>query len=309
MNSNKILIANTGEDSLTLIDLINGFETKTIFLSKLVNEKQIKSLVECNQLGPFDMEKCEDGYICITNSYDNSVMKIDIHDIRLLQYIKVGKNPTSIKRFGNKIYVANTDSNSISVIDEKSFTLIEDIPVGEKPTDIQIDSEGYRLFVANENCYVINVLDFNNELMTSINLCSQPTKVIIDEKNIFILTLVNNCISNSSSLLEINKTNFEIKMLTNLKGIFNNFTKIKGNKLFYLSNIEDGNIYRIFFDKDTNITKIYLGGMPSFIKWDGGTNLYISNIINNEVCIIDISTDKIIKKLRVGKEPNGILLL
>lgn len=309
MNSNKILVANTGDDSLTLIDLINGFETKTIFLSQLIKEVQIKALEECNQLGPFDMEQCEDGYICVTNSYDNSVMKIDLQDIKLLQYIKVGKNPTSIKRFGGKIYVANTDSNSISVIDEKTFTLIEDITVGEKPTDIQIDIKDNKILVANENCYTINVLNIKNETMTSINLCNQPTKIIAEDNNIYVLTYVNNCVTNYSNLLEVEKEKCSIKILIKLQGIFNNFTKIQGKDLFYLSSMENGYVYKIYLDSETNISKIHLGGMPSFVKWDSGTNIYISNILHDEISIIDILTNKVLKKIRVGKEPNGILLL
>ncbi len=306
MNYRKILIANTGEDSLTLKD---GYSLKTIFLSKLIDEKKDNSTQENSQLGPYDMDIGEGGFIYIANSYDNSIMKIDLENIKLLEFIKVGRNPTCIKRFMGKIYVANSDSNSISIIDEKTFSLIEDISVGEKPTDIQIDENGLKLFIANGNCYTINILDLNSEKISSIILSKQPVKIAIEDKRLFILSYINNGVMNYCNLSELEIENYKTMMSIDLKGIFANFVKIKGKEVFYLSNIEDGYIYKVFIDNEVNITKTYLGGMPSNIKWDGEKNLYIANILNNDLTIIDESRNKIIDNIRVGKEPNGVLLL
>ena len=229
--------------------------------------------------------------------------------IKLLEYIKVGRNPTSIQNFEGKIYIANTDSNSISVIDDKDFAIIEDISVGEKPTDIQIDKENLKLFVANGNCYTINILDLESESMASIIIGKQPTKMIIEGKKLFVLSYINNGVTNFSNLSELRIDDYQTKMSIDLKGIFDNFIKIKHDNIFYLSNAEDGYIYRVSIDKDISISKVYLGGMPSTMKWDGENKIYITNIFNNEISIMDILTNRIIKTLKVGKEPNGILLL
>jgi YVTN family beta-propeller protein len=302
----KILVANTGEDSLTLKD---GYNFKTIFLSKLIEEKEDNSTQENNQLGPYDIDIGEEGYIYIANSYDNSIMKLDIENIKLLEFIKVGRNPTCIKRFKGKIYVANSDSNSISIIDENTFSLIEDISVGERPTDIQIDEDSLKVFIANGNCYTINVLDLNNEKISSITLSKQPVKMAIEDKRLFVLSYINNGVTNYSNLSELEIEDYKTMMSIDLKGIFANFVKIKGKEVFYLSNVEDGYIYRVFINDEVNISKIYLGGMPNNIKWDGKTKLYISNILNDDLTIIDESNNQIIENIRVGKEPNGILLL
>lgn len=306
MECRKILIANTGEDSLTLRD---NFTLKTIFLSKLIDKKEYNLTQENNQLGPYDMDISEEGFIYIANSYDNSIMKMDLEGLKLLEYIKVGKNPTCIKRFMGKIYVVNSDSNSISIIDEKTFSLIEDISVGERPTDIQVDEENLRIFIANGNCYTINVLDLISEKISSITLCKQPVKMAIEDKRLFVLSYINNGITNYCNLSELKIEDYKTIMSIDLKGIFANFVKIKGEEVFYLTNVEDGYIYKIFIEDEVNISKIYLGGMPSNIKWDGKTKLYISNILNNDITIIDKPNNQIIDNIRVGNEPNGILLL
>lgn len=309
MNCNKILIANTGEDSLTTIDLKNGFEIKTIFLSELIQKCEYTPVEERGQLRPVDIEKTEDGYILVTNSYDDSIMKIDIVNMNILGFVKVGKNPTVIKEFQGKTYVVNTDSNSISVMNTDTFTLIEDISVGEKPTDLKIDTKKQKCFVANSNCYSINVLDIVDEKIESIILGKQPIKMILEGEKIFILSYINNGTMNVSNITELSTEDYEIKKSIDLKGIFDDFIKIKEHEIFYLSSADDGYVYRITLDRNANITKIYLGGMPGTIKWDGETKLYIANILNDEISIVDILTNQVIKNLRVGKEPGGILLL
>ncbi len=305
----SVLVANTGEDSLTLVSLTDPCDVKTIFLSKLIEDEEDGSTQENNQLGPFDLILSEEGWIYIANSYDNSIMKIDLENIKLLGFIKVGRNPTCIKCFKGKIYVVNSDSNSISIIDEKTFSLIEDISMGERPTDIIIDEEGLKAFVANGNCYTVNVLDLVTEKVTAITLSKQPIKIEIEGKRLFILSYINNGITNYSNLCEMELNDFKTVMSVDLKGIFSNFIKIKEKNIFYLSNVEDGYVYKIAGDEEINISKIYLGKMPSNIKWDGKEKLYIADILNDILTIIDESNNQIINKIRVGHEPNGILLL
>lgn len=309
MNYHKILVANTGEDTLILQDLRDYSKFKTLLLSKLTNSKEAILTYENNQLGPYDLTLGNENIIYVTNAYDNSIMKIDIENNKLLGFLKVGRNPTCLKSFKEKIYVANTDSNSISIIDEKTFSLIEDIAVGEKPTDIQIDEETSKIFIANANCYTINILDLNREKIQSIVLSKQPIKMIIESERLFVLSYINNGVTNCSNLSELQRGSNKIIRSIDLKGIFGNMVKIKGKDIFYLSNGEDGSIYKIILNNKVDISKIYLGGLPNTMKWDGETRLYIANALNNHITIIDEPKNQICGNIRVGKEPNGILLL
>lgn len=297
----RILVANTGDDSLSVIDLKENVLIQTISLSKLAKKDK--------QLGSHDITISEEGLLYIVNPYDDSIMKIDFDDTILLDIIKVGRHPTSIKVFGDKIYVVNSDSNSISIIDGKTFSLIEDVSVGEKPTDIQIDDQSLKIFVSNENSYSISILDVNSETISSLTLDKQPIKILIDDKRLFVLSYINNGITNYSNLSEMEMGNYSSIMSIDLKGIFNNFIKLKDKEIFYMSNAEDGYLYKISIDDEVSISKIYLGGMPGNIISDGENKLYITNTLSNDLTIIDESSNRIINKIRVGKEPYGILLL
>lgn len=301
MDYSKILIANTGEDSLLLRDCEKNREIKKIYLSKLLSESK--------NYRPSDMDIDQEGFLYLVNSNGDSIMKIDLDNEVLLDWMKVGRCPTCIKVFDGKIYVVNSDSNSISIIDEKDFTLIEDISLGERPVDMKIDSESWKIFIANINSYGINVLDLKNDDISYINLDKQPVKIAIENKRLFILSYLNNGAVNYSDLSELELEGNKTVMSIKLKGIFTDLIKIRGKEVFYMLNIDEGYLYRLFIDEKVNISKTYLGGMPSNIIWDGKDRLYITNSLNNSLTIVEESNQRVICNIRVGEEPNKILLL
>lgn len=299
MGYTRILVSNSAEDSLSLTDLKEKAVVQKIFLPLEENKK----------LGPSDIITDEEKFLYIVNSHDDSIMKFDLLNLTTSSLIKVGRCPICIKIFKEKIYVVNCDSNSISVIDEKNFCLIEDISVGEKPTDIQIDKENLKIFISNENSHSISIIDLNKETISSIILEMQPIKMIIDRERLFVLSYVNNGRINYSNISEIDIKNYNIIMSLDLKGIFESFIKIKDKEEFYMSNAEDGYLYNIRIKNKVDISKIYLSGMPGNIISDGEDKLYIVNTSNNYISVVDIEKKLLINKIRVGKEPCGILLL
>ncbi len=309
-----MLITDTFEDKLILINLKNFNIEKTIDIWRLITKDNLHDELETNKLGLYELNKTKFNNIYITNCNDNSIMKIDIYREKILGILKVGKNPTCINSFNGKIYIGNSDSNTISVIDEKGFCLLEDISVGERPTDIKIDEKNERMFVANGNCYTISIINLINKEIRSITLDMYPIKLIYEDDRLFVLSYRNKGNEDYTNLSEIEIKSSEIKDSIDLVGIFTDFTKIKGKEIYYLTNIEDGNIYIISIDKNLEIQTIqkeilYLGGMPNKIVFDGKSNIYICNMLSGELVVLDEKNQKITNKLRVGKEPNGLLLL
>lgn len=308
MEDNRLIITNTGDDSLTLVCPDNESINKTLKICDLIKNNNLHLKTD-EKLGPYDIAVGEKGYVYIINSYDNSLMKIDLEGEKVLDSIKTGKNPTCLKLFKGKIYIINSDSNSLSIIDEETFSLSECIGLGEKPTDIQIDKTKENLFIANGNCYTINMLELNSGKISSIVLNTLPIKLAIEDNRLFVLSYINNGVKNYTNLSEIKIKDCKIIMSINLKGIFTHFIKIKGKETFYLTNIEDGCLYRVSVGEKVKFSKVSIGGMPNNIVWDGESKLYITNISTNDLIIINEKDFKIINKIRVGNEPYGILLL
>lgn len=305
----KVIVANTGDDSLTFIDLSDKSNLKKL------NLKDPASYIGNNFakfhgcfIGPYDLEYSGKEYIYCTNVYDNSVLKIEKESRKVVDIIPVGKYPSCIKYFDKRLYIINSDSNSISIVDEENFTLIENIQVGEKPVDLEIDRENKKLYVANGNSYSIDVIDLNGEGRNLIKLVNNPVKIIIDDSQMYILSNVNNGTLNSSNISILDLNNYKERTISNLEGIFNNMIKINGSEIIFITNMDNGCLYRMDIKRNNLLSKTHLKGMPNKLEWNGKNILFISNVFTNMLTVFDIETNNVIDNIEVGKEPNGILI-
>lgn len=303
----KLITANIGDDSISLIDIESPRNITNVFLKELKykNGSFIANLIR-KKMGPLDLVMDENSNLIILNSYDESVIRVDINNGYFEKIANTGKNPVCIKIFNGKIYVLNCDSNSLSIIDEMTKELFEEIYLGEKPTDLQIDKIENKLFIANSNRNNITVLNLHDYSIENIKLNSQPIKIIIGKEDIFVLSYLNNGVINFSELSIINK---DTKKITNvsIKGIFIDIINL-GEDVFLLTNPEDGYLYKL---KNHDLKKyIFLSGMPNTMAMDYDRNyLYVTDLLNNYVLFIDLKKSMITDKIRVGKDPQSIILL
>lgn len=307
-NNEKIIVANTRDDSLTFIDLTNWTKSETWNLKRSIQLKKGLNM-QSIYLGPYELERDKEGNLYCTNVYDNSILKIDLVKREIIDILAVGKYPTCIKYFDKKLFIVNSDSNSISIIDVESFSLVENIQVGEKPVDIEIDEKNKRIYIANSCGQSIDVIDLIGHEKTTIKLKSNPVKIIIDNEQLFILTNVNNGALNTSNISIIDLKNHMRKDINHIEGIFNNMLKISGREIVFITNMDNGYLYRMDIERRDLLSKTYLSGMPNKLGWNGGDILFITNISKNCLTLFDINLNKVIDNIEVGIEPNGILIL
>lgn len=293
----KIIIANTGEDTLTCLDIEKR---------QVIDILDFKSIGK-SFIGPYELLTTGNRFIYCINIYDNSLYKIDMDTKEVEDTVYVGSCPTCIKFFNENFYIVNTDSNSISVVDEESFSLVESIPVGEKPTDIVIDEINMKIYIANSNGYSINKIDLVSGENTTIKLENNPIKIIIEENSMYILSYVNNSPLHKSNISILNLETLDVESITDLEGIFNTMIKINSSEIIFTTNIGNGYLYRMDVKKGNLLSKTNLSGIPNKLAWDGNKIIYITNISNNTLTIFDIKTNKVIQNINVGIEPNGIL--
>ena len=77
-NENRILVANTGSDTLTIIDPENQFKTETIYLYEMIKGygNDINNIA--SKIGVHQIVKSKNSNIFYTvNSYHNSIFKIN----------------------------------------------------------------------------------------------------------------------------------------------------------------------------------------------------------------------------------------
>ena len=302
----KLIVANTGDDTLSCLDIDKREVIDIIDLKSILNNKNIK--LDRSIIGPYELITTENNLIYCTNIYDNSIFKIDMETKEIIDTLYVGSYPTCIKYFNNSFYIVNTDSNSISIVDEKSFSLVENIQVGEKPTDIEIDENNMKVYVANSNGYSINRIDIKKYENIIIKLENNPLKMILEGNHMYILSNVNNSPIHRSNISIMNLETLDRENILDLNGIFNTMLKINGSEIIFTTNIGDGYLYRMNIKNKNLLSKTNLSGIPNKLEWDGNEIVFITNISTNTLTLFDIKTNKIIQNIKVGLEPNGILV-
>ncbi|RKD31803.1 YncE family protein [Thermohalobacter berrensis] len=309
INKDKLIVANTGSDTLTVIDLKDDYSLETFKLWEMLNSSGIQNLNSSSAIGPYTLAAGnEKNIIYSVNSYDNSVFKINIKDMVIEEVIYIGRSPSHVEIIDGLIFVTNTDSNSVSVIDEENFVILENITVGEKPYDIKADFEEKRVFVANSNEYSISVIYLENNKIEKIRLDSNPLHFFLNSKLLYILSSqVNGMVKSSVSILDL--SNNELIKKVYIEGVLVDMTPIDKKDEIFVTNAEDGYLYKIDLIRGKIIDKYHLGGMPSKLLWDGNKLLYIVNSLKNYISLFDCSKGKIMKNIKVGIEPNGLIFL
>lgn len=294
---NKIMVTNYGENSISLIDKEDLSSIDTIDLKNIVP----------GMTGTTRVIFEGDHNLLVLNSDNDSLYRVDIDKLKLLNQVNLGCCPIRMKTYRDKIYVINIDSNSLSIIDREDFTVIENIYIGEKPTDLAIDEDSGRVYITNLNSYSVSVIDYEDDKIDEIRLKIMPFRIKVDKIGIYILGFLNNNSLNYGVLSYLDKANHQFKWTKVIGGIYFDFFKNKDRESFYLVGSEDSWLYELNADSDTYSKKLYIGGLTNFINYDS-QYLYLNDMVNNQIILVDVNNNKIKKRIAVGKEPHDILL-
>lgn len=306
MDKQKIIVANTGDDSLSVIELHKGFKSEVLSLCPLLNRKDTVIMSSKKSfLGPHQVITGEEkNIVYTTNAYDSSIFKINIKSRRIEEVAVVGKYPSHMQIVDNLIFVTNSDSNSTSIIDKKDFNLIENIPVGEKPHDIKYDKRNNNIFIANSNGYSITKLDLNTSKSSTMKLNYNPQHLYIEDRKMYIVCPQSNGMARSNvSVMDLDT--MEVYNLVDICGVILEIALIKEKDIVFITNGENGYLYKVSLKDNSIIKKYYLGGMPNSIVRNQDY-LFITDSLRNHVIIFDFNKDTIVKTIGVGLEPNGM---
>lgn len=307
--SGKIITANSGDDTITIVDRLPPFNKEIINLKSILlsNEKYMETKRDIT-IGPYDLIIDSYGKLLVVNSFDDSLFRIDLNTHKVIGIVNLGRCPVSIKLLDDKIIVINCDSNSITILNEKDLELIENFHIGCKPTDLDINKKDKKIYITNSEGYSVSIIDPDSGEIEEIKLDSQPVKIVIEGDYIYILSYIYNGTTNYSKLIAIGTKDYKIIWSFKLKGVYYDFIKVWNKLYFYLINPEDTYLYGLNPMEEKENKKIYLGGLPNKIMIDKN-DIYINDLLNDLIIIIDTKKYEIVQKIKVGKEPQGILLL
>ena len=215
--NDKLLVANSYSNSLSVVDGKLGREVENYFIGMHCNDVVAygdKAYVICgdlNNVTVFDMVKkkilkqipCGDlphsividkqkEILMISNMGTDSITLIDCKGENRVKNIRVGSYPTKAVFTVDGKYILVCESNlgsdykgSISIISRKNYKLLYRIPVGNSPVDMCVDEK--LCIVSNFGDGTISFIDINYyEKVKDISVGGMPRGVCKIKDNIYV---------------------------------------------------------------------------------------------------------------------------
>lgn len=165
---NKIVVSNMNSDTVSIIDPLKYDVVKVI----------VVGLKPCGMCFSEDEE-----YLYVANTYlesgtNGTVSVVNMHDLRCIDDIEVGKMPTSVCTKNDFLYVINSCSNTMSKINIKTKEKKE-IFCGYMPTYLYLRGKTAYVSTTGENkLLIINTEKL--EIVKTIETGREPEGLIVD---------------------------------------------------------------------------------------------------------------------------------
>jgi len=240
----------------------------------------------------------------IPSSLDGHLYVLDLYTGKIIDYISIGGNLTNIVLCNEELFISNEDSNSIYVLDAKTLNPICIIGVDNMPHGFDIDYDNNKLYVACINS-IICIDTINKSICKKIDTDFKAWHVKLDKnkKEIYTSTLDGKVVVIDEESLKITKIIHEFLLPVQI--CFN-----YESKKIYVADMGYKKV--VILDYCTGEISDYInidGDPQGLIISDDYKLLFISDTKNNLIKIYNTLDNKLIKSIKVGKEPTTILCM
>jgi YVTN family beta-propeller protein len=301
-STNKIYVANSGSNTVSIIDSDSGNVTNI----------PVGTYPSAIAVSP-STDK-----IYVANQFSNDVTVISASTDKVMSKIPVGRGPSDIiisssnLRGGEKIYVTNFDSNDVSVINASTDKMISKIPVGRGPSDMveyNIHTSAFyyplKIYVANQQSNDVSVINASSDRdIGRIRIGTFPGG-IMGVNTLYSAIYVANLYSNYVSVINAStdKVISKIPVGEEPDAVA---VSPSGNKI-YVTNFINNTVSVINASSDREITRIPVGEEPDAVAVSpSGNKIYVTDIRSNDVTVVNASTDKVISRIPVGEHASAI---
>lgn len=211
-------------------------------------------------------------------------------------------------------YATSQTEGVIYKIDAKNYSILKSIsaPVGSEPHGLRISPDSKYAYIAILKGRSLGILDLNNDTLSEIVLDGAAVQTGITPDNKFsVVSLydtkkmaVYDVASKSVSYIDLPETSKgPIQMYPTPDSRF----MYLADQGYYFGEPSSEWVYKIDLGRKKVVKEIKAGTAPhGVIVSRDGKFVYVTNILSNDVSVIDTATDQEVKRLSVGKEPNGI---
>lgn len=300
-NKSKVVVANTGDSSISIIDPYAWKEVHRIQLSA--------------NSGPYDVVKHGSGQkVMVSQSYADLLINVDILSGEVIESIAIGRHPCKIAYDNTRklAFITNNDSDTMSIIDANKMKLMGQIGVGSMPQGIDFDPISRSLAIANVNSNDVMIIDSDNLTMryiVKIDRNPLEVKYSTDGDKLYISCFIaQSC--NAGSLIVVETKDYTIVSEISLKGMPGQLYISRTGDYLLVASLGKGGLEIIDVREMVSLRKIPTNGMTQGMAVDLEEKyVYVTNPDDNSMAVVDWKQGKKIATVEVGKEPNGIVFI
>lgn len=238
----------------------------------------------------------------IPSSSEGILYVVDLKVNKVVDNVSIGGNLSQIMLCNDDLFIANEDSNSIYVLSKDKLNPIGIIEVGEMPHGFDFNENNNSLYISCINS-IICIDTVTKEISKKINVEFKPWHIKIDKnkEEIYTSTL-------DGKVLILDENTMNIKKIIDgfLLPVEISFN-YKYNKI-YVADLGYKSIKVLDYNTLNVVNTIDVKGNPQGLCTTIDEEcLIVSDTQRNSIKIYNPCDDKLIKELKVGKEPTTIL--
>jgi YVTN family beta-propeller protein len=238
----------------------------------------------------------------------------DVKTRKLLKVIAGGSDPEEfdLSKDGMRLFTSNEDTGEASVVDIAMGKVLETLKVGEEPEGVNTSPDGKFVYVTSEHDGEIFVIDTEaHKVLKSLKVGNRPRSVgfFPDGKKAY----VTNENDGTLAILDTVKHAKIGEIALGKAGVIKPMKVILSTdgKTAYVSTGRGKQVFMIDTATDKVIgSPIEVGERPWGIALSpDGKFLYTANGPSNDVSVVDLSTNTVIKQIKAGASPWGVLVV
>lgn len=287
----KVYISNYLSKSISIID----YETLTL-------EREIK-LDENIYPHHFCIDK-ENNKMYLPSSSNGILYVLDMTNDKIIDSSSIGGSLTQVALYGEEIFIANEDSNSIYFMDKNTLDPIGMVSVDNMPHGFCFDLPRKKLYVPCMDS--ITSIDIINKVIEKkMNIDFKAWHVQLDKyKNeIYVSTLDGKVVVIDEESLQTKQVYDEFLLPVQISFNYK-------DKKVYIADLGYKNIKILDYNQVKYIGNIDIDGVPQGLEISKDEKkLFVSDTQKNSVKVYDTATNRLIKEIKVGKEPTTIICM
>jgi PQQ-dependent catabolism-associated beta-propeller protein len=255
-------------------------------------------------------------FVLLCASDDDTVQVIDASTYEIVGTLPSGPDPELfvLHPSGNPLYIANEDDNLVTVVDVEKRSLVTEIPVGVEPEGMGISPDGLSMVNTSETTSMAHFIDTATyKIVGNVLVDARPriAEFSPDGKKLWVSSEVGGTVSviDPATRQIAKKISFSIPGITTeaIQPVGVRLTK-DGSKAFVA--LGPANRVAVVNAVTFEVEKYLLVGQRVWqLALTPDEKLLIStNGVSSDISIIDVDAEKVLKSIKVGGYPWGVVV-